>query len=1221
MQEESTPASEPMRRARRALEAAVQKGPEADASSSVELARALLDLARELEKPAERRRRIRMARLVSDPDAQRFAVALTDRASRRATPARLGAIVAGLEEHLGIPEALEPWQRLGLRWLPAVSRWMPELAAVATEAAVQREASAYVVRGEASLERLLRRSQRAGFSVNLNQLGEEVVGEEQARRHLEHYLERIARSDVRALSVKISALFSQTSVVAFEESLDVLAERLRLIYRAALTADPVKLVYLDMESYRDAELTLTLFRRLLNEPEFGGLTAGVVLQAYLPESVAWQRELVAFARQRRRRGGAPVRLRLVKGANLAMERVESSLRGWPVPILPSKAEVDAQFKHMLREGVAAAGEDVLRLGVGSHNLFDIAYALVLRARSPHPDNVELEMLHGMAEPLRRAVRRLGGPVLVYVPAVSAQDFPSAVAYLVRRFDENASEENFLRHGFEMASGDARFESQRELFERSFAAFQERATARPPMRSASLGPSPGLASAFRNEADTDPSRPEDREFLRRCLVPEAPLERVPVSVGDRERFEGPMEAGFDPSRPGCVPYRYRVATEAEIDEALETAERFAESWGSLEAEERIRVIRAAAEELRRARGELIRALVLDGGKRVEEADAEVSEAVDFAMYYAATYEELSREWETTPRGVVLVTPPWNFPLAIPLGGVLAALVAGNAVLLKPAPETPLIAYLGAAALWRAGVPREALQFVPCHEVSGSRLVRDARVDTVILTGATETARLFRRLRPGIRLLAETGGKNALIVSAASDRELAIRDAVRSAFGHAGQKCSALSLLIVERELYESADFCRQLRDAAESLPVGSAWDARSFVTPLIREPGPDLSRGLTLEGGEEWLLEPRRSRENPRLVSPGIKIGVTSTSHSYCTELFGPVLSVLPADDLQQALELANGTPYGLTAGFHGLDEREQAYFIEHMRAGNLYVNRPITGAIVGRQPFGGQKASSFGPGAKAGGPNYVQQLCRLLRRKGAVATLSSSAPGIVAPVLRTGGWVRSERSSGRASGAGQLLAALRASLASAEQEHLERRLDEYRRALGELMSPQRLQPQLLGEANWFRYQSCRVAVVLGAVDAVDVATVLGLQELLGERLELWVLGARPGAWLDPLLAAEAARAARDMADLVARWGHDVPARVRLLGVDEAEAWRALGGTDAHVEAEPLAEIGRVELLRYFVEQSVSIGVHRYGNLGMAAFAPVPRGSGAPRTEIFKKIAR
>lgn len=1185
-----------LRQARRVLERARDAPPTTHPSLTYELATALWDAARRMETLEERRRRLRTARLVQDPRAQRFTVALTDRACRRPSPERLVAVVEHLEERLGIPDALEGWQKFGLRALPRLGAVFPGWAALAVERAVAEEASAYLVRGRAELEAILRREGAGELQVNLNRLGEEVVGEEQAARHGRRYEELAGRPDVTTLSVKVSALSSQTSLYAFEESLAVLRERLRRIYRAAAAARPPKLVYLDMEAYRDVELTSTLFMSLLEEPELLGVKAGLVLQAYLPDAVIWQRRLLEFARRRLDLGGAPVRLRLVKGANANLERVESSLRGWPSPVHRAKAEVDAQFKHMLRVACEDSALEVASVGVGSHNLFDIAYALILRERAQDPERVQIEMLYGMAEPLRRAVQGVSGQVLLYVPAVEPEDFPSAVAYLVRRFDENAAEENFLRHGFAMAVGDASFEIQRQRFERAFSAHVEqppfRAAVRGAAREANEETQAATAGGFVNEPDTDPSRPGDRAFLRECLVPGAALERVPLSLGDGERWDGPTTAGFDPSRPGVVPYVARRATEEEIEEALTQGRHGAACWGAVPLEERVLTLRRAAVELRRARQELIRALVLDGGKRLEEADAEVSEAIDFAEYYAATAEELEREYETAPWGLVLVTPPWNFPLAIPLGGALAALAAGNAVLLKPAGETPLIAYLGAQALWRAGVPRAVLQFVPCHESVGSRLVVDPRVDAVILTGATDTARLFRRLRPGIRLFAETGGKNAMIVSAVSDRELAVRDAVRSAFAHAGQKCSALSLLIVERELHDDPAFLRQLRDAAASLPMGSAWDPRSFVTPLIRPPAGPLARGLELEAGERWLLEPSRSAENPHLLGPGIKLGVTPGSHVYCTELFGPLLAVLAAEDLSHALRLANGTAYGLTAGFHGLDEREQALFVEGMRAGNLYVNRTTTGAIVGRQPFGGWKGSSFGPGAKAGGPNYVQQLCRVLRPRAQRGT--SSGPG-----------AEVDGDRGVSVGVSTVVSSLVQSLARAERERFAARQQSYLEAFQRLAPAEHLQAHLLGEANWFRYRPCDVAVVLGrAAQGVDVASLLLVDELLAGALRFFVVGPEVSPW-HPWLAR--ARRVSTLEELPVSWEGRVPARVRLIGCEGEDAWRVFGAADAHIEAEPVSDWGRVELLRYLVEQSICIHHHRYGNVGLAELSPRPRG--------------
>ncbi len=470
-----------------------------------------------------------------------------------------------------------------------------------------------------------------------------------------------------------------------------------------------------------------------------------------------------------------------------------------------------------------------------------------------------------------------------------------------------------------------------------------------------------------------------------------------------------------------------------------------------------------------------------------------------------------------------------------------------------------------------------------------------MDAVVLTGATETARLFRRMRPGLDLLAETGGKNALVLSDVGDHELAIRDAVRSAFGHAGQKCSALSQLIAPRPLYRSEDFRRQLRDAAASLCVGSAWEPQSFVTPLIHPPTPALERGLRTEPGERWLLEPIRSEANARLLGPGIKLDVAPGGFTHRTELFGPLLAVLEAEDLEQAISLANDTPYGLTAGFHGLDEREQATFIERMQAGNLYVNRTITGAIVGRQPFGGRKASCFGPGAKAGGPNYVLQLCRVLGHRparGASGPLGADrSPGARAPVEFS---------------PSATLRALQQFLGHAERVRFAERVLEYVGAFAELSEPRLLQ-DLVGEANWFRYQPSRVAVVLGdGATALDVASVLLSLELTTAHAELLVRDSEhlPShlAWL--LERGHARRFGTLDEVFVHIEGHAL-SRARLLGIEPLEGIAVLGSRDAHLMHDPVSEVGRIELLRYLVEQSVSITQHRYGNLGMAAASPRP----------------
>ncbi len=406
---------------------------------------------------------------------------------------------------------------------------------------------------------------------------------------------------------------------------------------------------------------------------------------------------------------------------------------------------------------------------------------------------------------------------------------------------------------------------------------------------------------------------------------------------------------------------------------------ADAWGALPATDRAEILQSAARVLEARRGELIEVAASETGKVFAEADVEVSEAVDFANYYAATSRELDRVSGAVfvPSKLTVVTPPWNFPLAIPAGGVLAALAAGSGVVFKPAPQARRCAAVLADALWDAGVPREVLALVDIDEGAlGQKLVSHPDVDRVILTGSWETAALFRSWRPELPLLAETSGKNAMIVMPSADLDLAASDLVKSAFGHAGQKCSAASLAILVGPVGRSKRFARQLVDAATSLRVGPPSDPMAEVGPVIEPPQGKLAWALsTLDDGERWLVEPRpldRGAEYAgRFWSPGIRTGVQPGSRFHREEFFGPVLGVMHARSLAHAIELQNAVAYGLTAGLYTQNPDDLATWLDGVEAGNLYVNRGITGAIVQRQPFGGWKRSSVGAGTKAGGPNYL----------------------------------------------------------------------------------------------------------------------------------------------------------------------------------------------------------------------------------------------------------
>jgi RHH-type proline utilization regulon transcriptional repressor/proline dehydrogenase/delta 1-pyrroline-5-carboxylate dehydrogenase len=1187
---------------------------------AVELARVLLDASHAGAETNERERAARLAALLRDPLGQAFVSALTDRAHRSTSGARLVAEVRALIAALGAPRSLPGWDRLQLRALQAFGSALPELTARAVRRRIYEDAAPYLAPAEPlALGAFLRERALSGLRVNVNHLGEEVLGAADALEFLESYLELLARPEVDTISVKLSSIDARIDPVAWDATLERLERNLVVIYRAALAhvvqreggANEPKLVYLDMEAYRDLDLTLELFMRVLDRPEFLRLTAGIVLQAYVPDSHRHQERLIAWARERVRRGGAPVRMRLVKGANLMLERIDASLRGLELPIYGSKPDVDASFRRMLRVGSLRENAAAVRLGVGSHNLFDIAYTLLLREQRRAHEFIEPEMLEGMADPLRRVVQRVAGRVLVYAPSVDERDFDSAVAYLVRRLDENTAEDNFLRRSFAMQPGDEAFEAERSRFVEAL----ERADAiettprRRQDRAAEarardgLEPPPSAARAgFANEPDTDFTREVNRRWLDAALesAKSARIDTV-CSLVAGEAVAGIERDGVDPSRPDVVPYRWSTLDRAGVEHALGVAHAAQERWAACSAGEREALLLAVAAELRRARGELVGWMVLDAGKRAVEADAEVSETIDFAEYYARQHARLRERLELEPKGLVVVTPPWNFPLSIGLGSALAALVAGNAVIVKPPPETPLVLARAIALCHRAGIPPAALSLVLSEDAAAEPLIVDRRVNTVLLTGASDTARLFRKLRPTLDLVAETGGKNALIVSAMSDREQAISNAVRAAFGHAGQKCSALSLLVLEREVYRSAAFKRKLEDAVRTLPVGSAWNPEHVVTPLIRPPSGALERALaTLDDGERWLVEPTRTADNPRLVGPGVRFGVQNGSFAHRTELFGPILSVLEADDFAHALELANATPYGLTAGLESLDASEQEEFLNVMNAGNLYVNRPITGAIVGRQPFGGHKASSFGPGLKAGGPNTLLGLTRVV---------SERTPRTFFGVLSRGPRAEARPSLSKVIGPplefGRLAPIIEDTLRDAarpEQERLARRLKSYESAAREELEPEHVQDQVLGFSDTLVYRTASVLVVIPkTVSELDILSALVAAALTGSPVELCA-ELRPGSErFERLLPEQTARftTAEELAALVAGRGFD---RVRVLGPSTGpafEAQRALNEASPLLDTDAVHDSGYVELRRYVLEESRSIARHRHGNLSLS----------------------
>ena len=1047
----------------------------------------------------------RLADLVRDPAGVTFTMDFVDRVARPEDNATAAEALRKLDTP---PDFLGRFNQAALQLGGIVGPRLPQIVMPVARARMRQMVGHLVLDADGkALEKLLDRAAEDGVQLNLNLLGEAVLGDEEAARRAERTLALINNPKVTYVSVKASSLVAQLNPWDLEGNLVRLKEQLRPMYRAARESGTF--INLDMEEYKDLRLTIRLFTELLSEEEFRDLEAGIVLQAYLPDSFDALVELAEFAATR----STPIKIRLVKGANLSMEKVEAELHGWEQAPYATKPEVDANYVRLLDYILTPEHAPHVRIGVASHNLYTVALAWELASARGVTEQIDAEMLQGMAPSQQKAVREVVGRMILYTPVVHREDFDVAVSYLVRRLEENAAEENFLHALFSPGEGMRTQEQWLIDAVRHPVSTQPRRTQN---RLTETGRT--VEGRFANEPDTDPALRANREWA---------LERLAADPHVVEAEE--------------------VTDPALVDAAVARARELAPEWAARSGHERAVVLETIADELAKARGELITVMAHEAGKTVDQSDPEISEAIDFAAYYGEQARNLDRaRSEFTPHSLTVVVPPWNFPVAIPTGGVTSALAAGSAVIIKPAPQTVACAEVMVQAVRRGlqhhGVDPDLVQFVRADEGdAGKRLISHEDVDHVILTGASETAKLFRSWNPEMSISAETSGKNAIIVTPAADPDLAVADIYQSAFGHSGQKCSASSLLILVGQAGESRRIREQLVDAVSTLRVGPGTDISTTMNGLIEPPGEKLERGLTqLDAGESWLLEPEKLDEEGRFWSPGIRDHVRPGSWFHRTECFGPVMGIMYASTLEEAVQWQNDTGFGLTGGIHSLDDDEVDYWIEHVEVGNAYVNRGITGAIVQRQPFGGWKDSVIGSGAKAGGPNYVAQF---------------------------GTWTDGDLDHGQV----QLSEGVEKLLSDAPAEHREwlRRaaeLDEL--AWREEFSREHDLTGLKSEANILRYRPLPEPLPVHVGEGADMR-------------DLWRLR----------LAAERAGASISE-EITFRPG----GRVRVLGAVPDGFHEKAAEVGAVILDGPVLADGRRELLPFLLEQALSVTLHRFGVL-------------------------
>ena len=1100
--------------------------------------------------------------MVTTPSDKKFIVRMLDETSQIRDRQKLAIRVKELIDQYGIPKFLDSSDH-ALFWMYQKFAYLPLFNWVAVPIIkwrLRRDTGRVIIdAARPSLTTHLATRFQQDIGQNVNLLGEVVLGDGEADKRYRSYLEALKEPDINYISVKISGIYAQTHALNYKECFPELVRRMSELYQTAIDypytdvngVTKPKFINLDMEEYKDAHLTMKLFKDVLSLPQFKNYEAGIVVQAYLPDAEGFQTELLEFARQRVAEGGSPIKMRIVKGCNLDMENIVSDLRGWPNPVRPNKTEVDANYLHIIERGLKPENARVLHIGMASHNLFTISYAYLLSQMYQTPkDCFCFEMLEGMANHVWRAQKKLGNHVILYTPVVKKEHFLNAISYLVRRMDENTAPDNFLTHSFSLKPDTKEW---KELQEQFIAAYNMKDNLNhTPTRTQDrnqpyVGQEP--RDEMLNEPDTDFDRFCNQQWVEKIFAKwkNMPGDLLPTQIGDELVFNEDRVQYFDRSQPGDVLVcEMSRAGKEQVQQILDIADADAGRWRETSVEERHQIMYRAANILGQMRGDLNGCMCAITGKTIEEADVEVSEAIDYCRFYTTTMKKFAAlpDIEMRGKGTILVLSPWNFPCAIPCGGVVAALASGNTCILKPATVAAPVAWLFAKAFWEAGVPKQALQVIIADREATPLLTSSPIIKHIILTGGTETAQALAHANPRKPLSAETGGKNVMIISAKSDRDHAIMNACRSAFGNAGQKCSACSLLLVERSVYNHPEFFEKLKDCASSLKVGGVWDAGNIVGPMITNKNEKLERAFQLEPGERWLIAPEFVDEKHYILRPTIKVDVKPGSFTFRTELFAPLLAVAPYDTLEEAVELVNGLDYGLTSGLQSLDEQEQRYWKNHILAGNLYINRGITGAIVNRQPFGGMKLSAFGPGLKAGGPNYVAQFMTITDKTGTSTDYRTSYAE----------WYEKE-----------------------------------------FRHPRNIQPTIRGEQNVFRYLPLAGGMALrlfGDETKEQLEMVCLAAKTVGTPL---TVSADDG---NSLLDVARAQGAKTIQENLAAFCESIKRfeRIRTISSEVPDVvFQAAANCDKYIAQALPVHNGRIELTHYIKEQSISNEYHRYGS--------------------------
>lgn len=893
-------------------------------------------------------------------------------------------IAAHLQEYLGSESVELPSTLKGLLNFANPDSMPGQVAATTVATATETLAHKYIA-GEnikqvlKTIERL--RKEKMAFTVDL--LGEAVITETEAQSYLQRYLDLMAQlteasknwtsvplidqADGEALpkvqvSVKLTAFYSQFDSLNAEGSEEKVSHHIRILLRRAQELGAA--VHFDMEQYAYKDLTLGILQKLLLEDEFRTRTdIGITIQAYLRDSEQDVKQLIAWAKQR----GYPVTIRLVKGAYWDQETIKAAQKHWQQPVYNDKASTDANYENITQ--LLLENHQYIYSAIGSHNVRSLAHAIAIAETLQLPRRCfEMQVLYGMGDKIAKVLADKGYRVRVYCPY---GELLPGMAYLIRRLLENTANSSFLRQNLENRPVE-------ELIA--------------PPTPVCYSPLPATHSPFSPALDTDYAQENTRKLNQQTLQTvrqQLGKTYLPLINGDYQNTEQVIDS-VNPSNFAEVVGKVGLASVEQAQKATAAALAAFPAWRKTPPSKRADILRKAADLMEGRRAELAVWIVLEVGKPVREADAEVSEAIDFCRYYAAEMERLDKGYNYDvsgennryiyqPRGITVVISPWNFPLAIATGMTVAALVTGNCTLLKPAETSSVIAAKLTEVLVDAGIPRGVFQYIPGRgsEV-GAYLVNHPETHVIAFTGSQEVGcRIYAEaaiLKPGQkhmkRVIAEMGGKNGIIVDESADLDQAVVGIVQSAFGYSGQKCSACSRVIVVEAVYDA--FVQRFVEATKSLNIGAAELPSTQVGPVIDAKARDRICEYIEKGKQEAKLALEMTApDKGYFIGPVIFTEVSPTAVIAQQEIFGPVIAVIKVNNFSEALDVANSTNYALTGGLYSRTPSHIQQAQEEFEVGNLYINRNITGAIVARQPFGGFKLS--GVGSKAGGPDYLLQ--------------------------------------------------------------------------------------------------------------------------------------------------------------------------------------------------------------------------------------------------------